>query len=154
MFTQQCFIRKNSEILRSKLDAIGYEPKYGKCIDEYDSIFTQNFEIYSDENEEGLKSRKCGIYYGAYYEIFQSNKNSDLILEYVIDCGTNEELFLAIAALRDDSDIDNNQVFIHQDGNFYKCECDSKIDMWGDFEESESYPRKATVSELIELFNK
>ena len=33
----------------------------------------------------------------------------------IIDCGTNEELFLAIAALRDDTD---NQVFIHQDGNF------------------------------------
>ena len=154
MFTQQCFIRKNSEQLRDKLTDLGYELKNGKCIDEYDSIFTQNFEIHSDENEEGLKSRKCGIYYGAYYEVFQSNKNKDLILEYVIDCGTNEELFLAIAALRDDSDIDNNQVFIHQDGNFYKCECDSKIDMWGDFEESESYPIKATVSELIELFNK
>lgn len=49
---------------------------------------------------------------------------------------------MQLLALRDDSDIDNNQVFIHQDGNFYKCECDSKIDMWGDFEESESYPRK------------
>ena len=145
MFTQQCFIRKNSESLRSKLDAIGYEPNYGKCIDEYDSIFTQNFEIYSDENEEGLKSRKCGIYYGAYYEVFQSNKNKDLILEYVIDCGTNEELFLAIAALRDDSD--KHQYFVDDFDN----------DIWQKSEWNNANLtkcHKATVEELIEHFNK
>ena len=131
MFKHDCFIRKNSEYLRKSLDLIG---KRNLCNIHYGILIT-----HSDKH----------------YSLLDCNETIEIMLDDgLIDCGTNEELFLAIAALRDDSDIDNNQVFIHQDGNFYKCECDSKIDMWGDFEESESYPRKATVSELIELFNK
>ena len=68
-----------------------------------------------------------------------------------VDCGKNEELFLAIAALRNDSDI--HQWFVHQDGSFLKCDCDSKIDMWGDYEyPQEVYPRKATIEELIKHY--
>ena len=140
MFTQKCFIRENTPLIRKKLESIGasicgcVEYGIGNCISFNKGIvhkFSFNFE---------------------YGETYKPNILKEI--ENFIDCDHNEELFLAIAALRDDSDIDNNQVFIHKDGNFYKCECDSKIDMWGDFEESESYPRKATVSELIELFNK
>ena len=140
MFTQKCFIRKNTPEIRKRLDEIGrafIENGHGEW-----RIHVDNNEYLFCGDEQFCDNR-------IYYYIGRVCKPIE-----GIDCGTNEELFLAIAALRDDSDIDNNQVFIHQDGNFYKCECDSKIDMWGDFEESESYPRKATVSELIELFNK
>ena len=106
-----------------------------------DGNFIQAFESISCAqkllNNKGIASCICRKKYISKGFIFKQIK---------------KECFLAIAALRDGTD--KNQVFIHQDGNFYKCECDSKIDMWGDFEESESYPRKATVSELIELFNK
>ena len=138
MFTQKCFIRKNTPEIRKRLDEIG-------------RAFIENghgeWRIHVDKNEYLFCGDEQFCDDRIYYYIGRVCKPIE-----GIDCGTNEELFLAIAALRDDSD--KNQVFIHQDGNFYKCECDSKIDMWGDFEEPESYPRKATVSELIELFNK
>ena len=140
MFTQQCFIRKNAEQLIYRLYKLGYE--YYRPIDRFKNIctnFGKNVDFDGNESDRYLIDAFDDGY------LYYFNKN-------MIDCGTNEELFLAIAAIRDDTDKD--QVFMHQDGNFYKCECDSKIDMWGDFEESESYPRKATVSELIELFKK
>ena len=135
MFTQKCFIKACNGFIIDKLKKIGYVTE--------DQIISTDSIIMTIP----WSSRFISFDGSAEIEIRKSYRN-------IIDCGKNDELFLAIAALRDDSDIDNNQVFIHQDGNFYKCECDSKIDMWGDFEESESYPRKATVSELIELFNK
>ena len=131
MFTQKCFIKKNSKDLRDKIYKLG--GRNGTWLNDASDILLANETFF----------RCC-----------DSDLGDDSQLEDMgyIDCGTNEELFLAIAALRDGTD--KNQVFIHQDGNFYKCECDSKIDMWGDFEEPELYPRKATVSELIELYKK
>ena len=63
MFTEKCFIRKNTKELQDKLSDLGYASYHDS-------------ERSSD-----------GTYYG-------------------IDCGDNEKLFLAIAALRDDSDKD------------------------------------------------
>ena len=133
MFTQKCFIKKYTKELVEKLINIGY------------------IYVFSTKTDYG---NCCKSLYTTKKYAYRVDSISDNYYDKVecIDCGTNEELFLAIAALRDGTD--KNQVFIHQDGNFYKCECDSKIDMWGDFEEPESYPRKATVSELIELFKK
>ena len=130
MFTQKCFIKKNSKDLRDKIYKLG--GRNGTWLNDASDILLANETFF----------RCCDS------DLWDDSQLEDM---GYIDCGTNEELFLAIAALRDDTDKD--QVFMHQDGNFYKCECDSKIDMWGDFEEPESYPRKATVSELIELFN-
>lgn len=68
----------------------------------------------------------------------------------IIDCGTNEELFLAIVALRDDTD--KNQWFT--DGYlWFKCGdemCDETIEYY-----LNKYGRKfhkATVEELINHF--
>lgn len=133
MFTQKCFIKACNGFIIDKLKKIGYETE--------DQIISTDSIIMTIP----WSGRFVSFDGSAEIKIRKSYRN-------IIDCGKNEELFLAIAALRDGTD--KNQVFIHQDGNFYKCECDSKIDMWGDFEEPESYPRKATVSELIELFNK
>lgn len=67
-----------------------------------------------------------------------------------IDCGTNEELFLALAALRDD--IDKNQWFT--DGDlWFKCGdemCDETIEYY--LNEYDREFHKATVDELIEHF--
>lgn len=83
------------------------------------------------------------------------DKHSALCGKFV-DCGTNEELFLAIAALRDDTD--NNQLFTNGkcDWGIYRDGSDgglSGMDFYGvpnDF--NLSYYHKATVDELIEHF--
>ena len=127
MFTQACLIRDYNKDLISKIENIGYR-NYGNPFQ-----FTDYSILYTTID--------------GYYVPYKVQVDSSWI-----DCGTNEELFFAVAALRDDSD--RLQWFVHQDGSFLKCECDSKIDMWGDFEYPEIYPRKATVEELIEHFNK
>ena len=67
-----------------------------------------------------------------------------------VDCGTNEELFLAIAALRDDTD--KNQWFT--DGDlWFKCGdgvCNETIEYY--FNKYGRKIHKATVEELIEHF--
>lgn len=74
-----------------------------------------------------------------------------------IDCGTNEDLFLAIAALRDDTD--DKQIFTNGKGDFAICREDEKcgglngleyVNMPNDFN-IDNY-HKATIEELIEYF--
>ena len=85
-FTTPCFIRKNTQELRRGLEELGY--KMLSPI-EYD-----NLEC-SDNWVNDVKSlNDCNG----------------------IDCGTNEELFLAIAALKDDTD--NNQLFTNGKGDW------------------------------------
>lgn len=91
-FTTPCFIRKNTPELREKLKGLGYshgKPAYYANDDDnkYDFILCNKgkFFLLSKSNHvirEGHPLRKHGS----------------------IDCGTNEDLFLAIAALRDDTD--------------------------------------------------
>ena len=76
-----------------------------------------------------------------------------------IDCGTNEDLFLAIAALRDDTD--RGQWFVKNDENVWLQCVDNKFVFYTWINESGSYEEKdisilyhkATVQELIEHFN-
>lgn len=99
--------------------------------------------IYSKPTEmywNGLKRKEIEIWI---------RKNS-------VDCGTNEELFLAIAALKDNTD--NNQLFTNGKGDWgiYRDGSDgglSGMDFYGmpnDF--NLPYYHKATVDELIEHF--
>lgn len=119
-FTTPCFIRKNTEALRKKLEEVGY--KMLSPI-EYD-----NLEC-SDNWVNDIKSlNDCNG----------------------INCGFNEELFLAIAALRGDTD--KYQWFT--DGDlWFKCGdevCNENIEYY-----LNKYGRKihkATVNELIEHF--
>jgi len=113
-FTTQCFIRKNTANIRNRLKELGYycNPYLG-----WHNLFTCVFgvnSVYSldDYDTNGLK-----------------------------EIGTNEELFLAIAALRDDTD--KYQWFT--DGDlWFKC---------GDEVCNEGRKiHKATVDELIEHF--
>lgn len=134
-FTTPCFIRKNTEALRKKLEEVGYKMLFPI---EYD-----NLEC-SDNWVNDIKSlNDCNG----------------------IDCGTNEELFLALAALRDDTDkfqwfiaesslsvsfddaIGNDHYFIEPKGRFFfwGIEYQNATIISGNF-------RKATVDELIEYF--
>ena len=132
-FTTPCFIRKNTPELRKKLAVLGY--KYGYRADfRHDIIYVD-----AERNE--------------FFPTFSSNITDD---EIAIDCGTNEELFIVIAALRDDTD--NNQLFTNGKGywGIYWDSHDgglSGMNFFGipnDFDLSNYH--KATVNELIEYF--
>lgn len=136
MFTQECFIRKNTQEIMKNLRDIGYCESdfcYGDC----ECIYVNCFE------------------YGAYGEV---DKNTEL-LSNAIDCGDNEELFLAIAALRDDSD--KHQLFFHNKD----IECEYPIECIHDkfhliqvdeylskYKDRKNEYHKATVEELIKHF--
>ncbi|MFV0325352.1 MAG: hypothetical protein ACK5LF_13415 [Bacteroides xylanisolvens] len=126
-FTTAAFIRRNTPEIRKKLEELGYY-LHPECIDD-------DRGNYLFVNREYYLNRPLG-----YLEELSRS----------IDCGTNENLFLAIAALRDD--IDKNQWFT--DGNlWFKCGdeiCDETIEYY-----LNRYNRKyhkATVEELIEHF--
>lgn len=128
MFTESCFIRKNTYDLRHSLNDMGKT----NCTQRVFPILISNYEIY----------------YGV-HDFEESIDN--LMLNGFIDCGTNEELFLAIAALRDDSD--KFQYFTN--GVFWiKCsQLELKHELDNNYEEfCVADFHKATVEELIKRF--
>lgn len=144
MFIQSAYIRKNTYELREKLRDIGYilppEPFYS-----YKMVHS------------ALK--RCGLL----PELFSSpyicvdhglTKPIDTFIGKGIDCGTNEDLFLALAALRDDSDfmqwfIWDKDTLVSQKGGWMLCDLPSvRKDML-----ERGYCHKASVKELIEHFN-
>lgn len=133
-FTTPAFIRKNTPELRKKLERLGYY-LHPECIDD-------DRGNYLFVNREYYLNRPLG-----YSEELSRS----------IDCGTNEDLFLAIAALRDDTD--DKQIFTNGKGDFAICREDEKcgglngleyVNMPNDFN-IDNY-HKATVEELIEHF--
>lgn len=142
VFKQSCLIRKNTPGLRGKLSDLCYK------------IATHQY----------FEERKRGILCIPALAVGVPDDCTDFNLdEYlknnpqIIDCGTNENLFLAIAALRDDSDI--NQWFVNENKScWWKCPLD---EFKQDFETSNedenlSYKNfhKATIEELINYFKK
>lgn len=129
MFTTPCFIKKNTPELREKLEELGYIS-----------------HIFNNNDANNIYADKLGTYISVDIENHP----------YYIDCGTNEELFLALAALRDDNDY--MQYFISNESKqFYKC-TSNKFDFhqegianWLSCSSTE-YFRKATVKELKEYF--
>ena len=119
-FTTPCFILKNTLQLRAKLEGLGYRIGNKYYIDN-NFLATDNNEMFGIE--EPYLPEECNGY---------------------IHCGTNEKLFLAIAALRDDTD--KYQWFISPEGVWvYNKDYDSILEVslkW----------HKATVNELIEHF--
>ena len=142
-FTTPCFIRKNTQELRKKLEELGYE------------ILNSGNTTLDAHNYDGNGSHKSieegkaiitsyGNLYGVIYNVDTVTKKGR------IDCGTNEELFLAIAALRDDTD--KYQWFT--DGDlWFKCGdevCNETIEYY--LNKYDRKIHKATVNELIEHF--
>ena len=137
MFTQKCFIRKNTPEIRKRLDEIG-------------RAFIENghgeWRIHVDKNEYLFCGDEQFCDDRIYYYIGRVCKPIE-----GINCGTNEELFLAIAALRDDSD--KFQYFTN--GVFWiKCsQLELKHELDNNYEEfCVADFHKATVKELIEHF--
>ena len=145
-FIQPCFIRKNTPELRKKLEDLGYLSPSKMWYDE-------NFAIcvfWRDNNGE--------------YLIYEIDDDFERIIapNYpFIDCGTNEELFLALAALRDDTN--ENQWFIAQrtmwdenyNGEITVYYEEGEWLLWDYYSFMEDMPsdfRKATVEEIIEYF--
>lgn len=136
-FIQPCFIRKNTLYLRRKLEELGYKPSYP--IFQYPEVF-KHIAV-------------CNFFGSKYYgvsddEVSHHGEIKDAIKNRgLIDCGTNEELFLALAALRDDND--KKQWFVH-DYQYQKVWIFSEMECYSD----EPFAHKATVEELIEHFKK
>jgi hypothetical protein len=134
MFTTPCFIRKNTPELRARLEELGYnndkhlQNTYG------DSIIT-----------------RCD---GTYHPHSPSKSRS--LDKSITDCSKNEDLFLALAAIRDDSDYMQWIICLkeyHKGASIVEV---GDFKLWKNkaaFKESH-YWRKATVEELIKHFNK
>ena len=177
-FTQACFIRKNTLELRKKLEELGYtngawesphfEYPYLKCWPNRKFGLFKGEGFYMTEDDYRLDGK-----------VWTYNPKGD-----VIDCGDNEELFLALAALRDDSDYMQwfvcpkthikrksgwfGQV-IGMDGHYKEIvgyewhrhenndnALTKKINemIKMEVEDTEFLPHKATVEELIKYFKK
>lgn len=125
-FTTPCLIYKNTLELQGKLKILGYvEHPTMMNVDISSQFLICNRGFFA------------GIPLGYKEEI-----------DNAIDCETNENLFLAISALRDDTD--KNQWFT--DGYHLEICPDevAYINAW--INKYESSPHKATVEELIEHF--
>ena len=148
-FTTPCFIRKNTPELRNKLEGLGY-------------LFIPN-----GWNEWSIPIENCE-YLLCDTDTYQGNPISYYTGKVCkpnlgIDCGTNEELFLAIAALRDDTN--ENQWFIC-DVNHWDRSDNGEATVYAEIGEwifcksndddcaRDNHYHKATVEELIEHFNK
>lgn len=140
-FTTAAFIRKNTPELRKKLEELGYIKNSPKWTDDCDIIWA-----YQYSEEKGFDTPHYVI--ANAFDI-PFDKHSRLCGKF-IDCGTNEDLFLALAALRDDIDI--HQWFT--DGKeWFQCRF-LKVGMHYYDKPEILFERwhKATVEELIEHF--
>lgn len=125
MFAQPCFIRKNTPELRKKLEDLGYV------------------------NVSKIRYFDKSIYtYCGYKICFVSPYKIKKVYNNFIDCGTNEDLFLAIAALRDDSDY--MQWFTDGEKWFQNKQNDIEVIHYGAGNPINFY--KASVEEIIEHF--
>lgn len=140
-FTTPCFIRKNTQELRRGLEELGYSKNYPKWTNDCSIIWAYQYP---------MKGFDTPVYVIADSFDIPFDKHSALCGKF-IDCGTNEELFLAIAALRDDTD--KYQWFT--DGNkWIMCPATKLSAYWvyNDIDVNIDTVHKATVDELIEHF--
>ncbi|WP_281960790.1 hypothetical protein [Bacteroides clarus] len=136
-FTTPCFILKNTLQLRAKLEGLGYKVGNEYYINDA-FLATDNNEMFGID--EPYYPKQCNGY---------------------IHCGTNEGLFLSIAALRDDTN--ENQWFIC-DVNHWDREDNGELTVYTEIGEwifcksndddcaRDNHYHKASVNELIEHF--
>ena len=142
-FIQPCFIRKNTPELRKELEELGYEPSHQMTLypDVYENIAVCNFFGSRYYGVSDVEASHPG-------DIIDAIKNRGMI-----DCGTNEDMFFALAALRDDTD--KWQFFVY-DGIDIPDYSIQKGFMWLSTLDKQWSDRchKATVEEIIEYFKK
>lgn len=146
-FTTAAFIRKNTPELRKKLEELGYIKNSPKWTDDCNIIWA-----YQYSEEKGFDTPHYVI--ANAFDI-PFDKHSRLCGKF-IDCGTNENLFLAIAALRDDTD--DSQWFVYPpEDTWFICDDDdinyARENIRGSVQAAWFHcSHKATVEELIEHF--
>lgn len=156
-FTTPCFIRKNTPELQKGLEKLGY-----KMINSGNTTLdAHNYD--SKGNHKSIEEGRAiitseGDAYGVIYDVDAVTKMGR------IDCGINEELFLAIAALRDDTD--ESQYFVLDvdfgsinylssvlsKGSLIKWMSDKRSFLKSDIGLTGIPAHKASVEELIEFF--
>ncbi len=136
-FLYKAFVRKNTPELRKKLEDLGYKFSGADHI-ELDCIVT-----FPHHNT-------FSVFATYHFNIYDDNFKK--VWKGYIDCGTNEELFLALAALRDDTD--KNQWVIDEANECFGLEDSMMICDRDDMNDRAIYThyRKATVEEIIEHF--
>lgn len=145
-FTTPCFIRKNTPELRKKLEELGYVKNSPIWTDNCSIIWAYQYPVKGFDTPNYVIANSFDIPF---------DKHSLLCGEF-IDCGTNEELFLAIAALRDDTD--DSQWFVCPPENiWFICDDDDINYARENIKDSVQAAwfhcsHKATVEELIEHF--
>ena len=137
-FIQPCFIRKNTPELRKRLEDLGYLPPSKVWYDENFAICT----IYRDNRGE--------------YFTFKIDEDFERIIapSYpYVDCGTNEELFIALASMTDNEyGLTDYYIVTENSPHYEKGSLHRALPL-----SSAIHPscyRKATVEEIIEHFTK
>lgn len=140
-FTTPCFIRKNTPELRRGLEEFGYSKNYPEWTVDCSIIWAYQYPIKGFDTPSYVIADSFDLPF---------DKHSALCGKF-IDCGTNEELFLAIAALRDDTD--KNQWFTDGD-KWILCPEIKFSTYWVYYhiDVNTDTVHKATVNELIEHF--
>lgn len=140
-FTTPCFIRKNTQELRRGLEELGYFNDSPEWTNNCSIIWAYQYPMKGFDTPNYVIADSFDIPF---------DKHSALCGKFV-DCGTNEELFLAIAALRNDTD--KNQWFT--DGDKWILCPEIKFStywVYNDIDVNTDTVHKATVNELIEHF--
>lgn len=149
-FIQPCFIRKNTPELRNKLEELGYiNGAWASPHFEYPYLM-----CFPNRGEFGL-FKGDGFYiteddYRCDGKTWTYNPPKESI-----DCGDNEELFLAIAALKSDSPDYQWFLWEHNDGEYHP----ELEESWKQYIPGEHWEewwwfevKKATVQQLIDKF--
>jgi hypothetical protein len=159
MFRQSCFIRRNTNALQERLKELGYGIR--QCCNFEGAVWLNTYisEKRNDVHGVGFEGEEIDL---MGYDTIEKRiqfflDENEKSVNKSIDCGTDDELFLAIAALRDDNDY--MQWFVcdreyltyemkeHKVGDFVlfdgkKAKLSKVLPLW----------HKATVQELIEHF--
>ena len=143
MFTTNCFIRKNTSELRTKLKELGYH--ICRCTEFEDSVWLNILPINGTVHGVGFCDSTGLSPINTQHKalakfLFDAQDDGS------IDCGDNEELFIALAAMRDDTD--KNQWFVVDNDIWIKCSNDMPdkyIQLNG---------HKATPEEIIKHFTR
>lgn len=157
-FLVNCFIRKNTPEIREHLERGGLS--ICQCCT-FDEESFKNDDYLSGGESVWLQTyTRNGTVHGVgYWDESAPPRSTEEACEFFLDtthsydCGENEGLFYALAFLRGDNDSDQFQWFIFPDGTWRLCDCQSYIDMWGDYEPEDPRPHKATKEDIIRHFN-
>lgn len=149
-FTTKCFIRKNTPELQKKLEEMGYE--ICLCVNFENAVWLTNYLERGEIHSIGYSDETKPMTVAEALHLFLRETNA-------IDCGENDKLFLALAAMRDDTN--EEQLFLNELGDWAMYHTDPDDDESTSNFEFYRIPysfdigmlRKATVEEIIKRYS-